>query len=74
MYVPLHIVQSPAKPVNSQLAQQVREMQHKVVQLEQERLSAMSRADAEKELQIQVHVIHYVALHSNFVCTLYMHM
>ena len=40
--------------MNSQLAQQVREMQQRVVQLEQERLSAQSRTDTEKELQLQV--------------------
>lgn len=47
-------VQSPAKPVNAQLTQKVRELQQRVVQLEQERLSSMSRTDNEKELQLQV--------------------
>ncbi len=47
-------IQSPAKPMSSALAQQVKEMQKRVAQLEQERLAALSRTDVEKELQIQV--------------------
>ncbi|XP_064399470.1 kinesin-like protein KIFC3 [Halichondria panicea] len=47
-------LKSPANPMSSALAQQVREMQKRVAQLEEERLVAQSRADIEKELQIRV--------------------
>ncbi len=40
--------------MSSALAQQVKEMQKRVAQLEEERLAAQSRTDVEKELQIQV--------------------
>ena len=47
-------IQSPMKSVGNQLGQQVKELQQKVLRLERERETALSRTSTEKELQIQV--------------------